>query len=260
MAPSRRTLLAGLAGLGLGGLALRLARGTPALRRRDGPVSLFSTSWGGTEVDVVRVDLQRARLELHWRRPDGERFGSLRAVHDWLRARGEQPVALTNAGIFGDQSPLGLHVEGGAALHPLRLGAGGGNFYLKPNGVFLVGAHGAAVVESSRFDAAGVQLATQSGPLLLARGALHPRFHAGSRNALLRSGVGVRTPDEVFLAVTRGAITFYDFALLFRDRLGCADALYLDGVISRLYAPLAGRDDDGSFMGVLAALDASSRG
>jgi uncharacterized protein YigE (DUF2233 family) len=250
---SRRELVAGLAGVGLGAIGLGLARSRPA--RRDGGVALSTVELAGVTVDVVRVDLGRARLALHWRRSDGSRFGSLRAVHDYLRARGERPIALTNAGIFGDEAPVGLHVEGGVELHPLERRGGAGNFYLLPNGVFLVGADGARVVETSRYAPGGVELATQSGPLLVERGALHPRFAQGSRHALVRSGVGVRTPHEVLFAVTRGPITFYDFALVFRDLLGCADALYLDGTISRLYAPEAGLLSDGAFMGVLAAVE-----
>jgi uncharacterized protein YigE (DUF2233 family) len=38
-------------------------------------------------------------------------------------------------------------------------------------------------------------------------------------------------------------VNFYSFATLFRDRLQCPDALFLDGSVSSLYAPDAGRDD-----------------
>ncbi len=251
---SRRAWLGGLAALGADLLA------QPALARRKNVqrppgVGVSTIEYAGVDVDLVCVELTRARLSLHWQRPDGSRFGSLRAVDDWLRARGERPVALTNAGIFATDAPVGVHIEDGQVRHPLARGGGDGNFYLLPNGVFLVGKAGASVVESSRFDARDVQLATQSGPLLLAGGVLHPRFIHASHNALIRSGVGVRTPNEVWLAVTRGPITFWDFACLFRDRLGCADALYLDGTISRLYAPSLNRYDDGQFMGVLAVCD-----
>ena len=144
----------------------------------------------------------------------------------------------------------------------------------EPNGVFFVdGGEGdprgrdanagerAHILESHEYAAAHVRprLATQSGPLLVRGGALHPRFTAGSPNTLLRSGVGVRSPTEIFLVVSRGAINFHDFATFFRDRLACPDALYLDGTISRLYAPPLGRTadglfGDGHFVGLLAVL------
>jgi uncharacterized protein YigE (DUF2233 family) len=244
----RRTFLAGtLASLA----SCRRARSAPL---RVGGVTITTLEHAGTTVDLVRLELGRARLALHWRRPDGKPFGSLRALHDHLVARGERPLAITNAGIFGDEGPIGLHVERGVELHRLNLRDGGGNFYLKPNGVFSIGAGGAAVVDATRYRGDGVQVATQSGPLLVAGGVLHPRFAPRSLHALVRSGIGVRTPDEVWLACTRGAITFYDFAVLYRDRLGCADALYLDGTISRLYAPAARLDGDGDFMGMLAVM------
>jgi uncharacterized protein YigE (DUF2233 family) len=241
----------GLAALGAGLLGLSATR---VAGRRTGAIEVSTMSFAGMVVDRVRVDLERARLGLYWQRPDGSAFGSLRAAYDWLRAQGERPIALTNAGIFGTTAPVGLHVEGGVVRHPVDTGSGAGNFYLLPNGVFLVGDGGAKVVETSRLELGGVRLATQSGPLLVAGGAIHPRFAPASHNALIRSGVGVRTPKEVWLAVTRGPITFFDFARLFRDELGCPDALYLDGTISRLYAPSAYRYDDHAFMGILAAL------
>src|SRR5262249_27456432 len=122
--------------------------------------------------------------------------------------------------------------------------------------VFFVDASGAAILESSEFarrGESGVQLATQSGPLLARAGAIHPKFAPRSTNALVRSGIGVASRNRIVIAVTRGPIRFYDFALLFRDKLGCPDALYLDGVISRLWAPALGLpDDDGDYMGMLA--------
>jgi uncharacterized protein YigE (DUF2233 family) len=256
MPATRRLFLGSLAAIGTGAAlgtfgARRGRAGAPATGATG--VTVSTVTFGGVTIDRVRVDLARARLGLYWRRPDGTRFGSLRAVDAWLRERGERPVALTNAGIFGTDAPVGLHLAAGVVEHPLERSAGAGNFYLLPNGVFQVGAAGAAVVETSRFDARGVQLATQSGPLLLARGAIHPAFQPDSHSALIRSGVGVRSPHELWLAVTRGPITFYDFARFFRDALGCPDALFLDGTISRLWAPGAGRREDHGFMGILAA-------
>jgi len=45
--------------------------------------------------------------------------------------------------------------------------------------------------------------------------------------------------------ISEDPVTFYRFASLFRDRLDCTDALYLDGSISSLYAPGLGRVTDG---------------
>ena len=48
-------------------------------------------------------------------------------------------------------------------------------------------------------------------------------------------------------------MTFYEFATLFRDVLGCDDALYLDGGLSAVYAPDQGQNFlSGDFVGMLA--------
>ena len=128
-------------------------------------------------------------------------------------------------------------------------------FFLQPNGVFTVSDAGAAVVETSEFEARGVHEATQSGPLLVRRGVLHPGFKESSDNRVLRSGVGVRG-NSVVLAISRDGVNLWTFAALFRDELKCPDALYLDGFISALWAADSGRDADlekGPFAGVLTA-------
>lgn len=75
-------------------------------------------------------------------------------------------------------------------------------------------------------------------------------------NRALRSGVGVRDASHVVLVISRENVSLWTFAALFRDELKCDDALYLDGVISGLWAEGAGRDDDlekGPFAGVIVA-------
>ena len=47
---------------------------------------------------------------------------------------------------------------------------------------------------------------------------------------------------------------FHDFATLFRDRLGCRNALFLDGSISSLYAPGLRRHDREAVMGTIIAV------
>ena len=100
-----------------------------------------------------------------------------------------------------------------------------------------------------------VAYATQSGPLLVEGGRIHPRFREGSASCRARSGVGVTAEGQVVLAISNGAVNFYDFARFFRDTLGTPDALYLDGGYpTRLWAPRQGRDEDGAFAGILAVV------
>jgi uncharacterized protein YigE (DUF2233 family) len=62
--------------------------------------------------------------------------------------------------------------------------------------------------------------------------------------------VGVRANGrEVILAISDTRVNFHHFARFFRDALGVANALYLDGRVSKLYAPELGRTDVGTPMG-----------
>lgn len=204
--------------------------------------ALLSVEYAGARFDVVCVPLAKASVRVYWKDPAGKAFGSLEALAASLP---EPAIAITNAGIFEPgQVPTGLLISGGQTLHALNVDAGEGNFYLAPNGVFFVGSDGAAVMETSAFARRGdsdVRDATQSGPLLVAGGTIHRQFARRSTNTAIRSGVGVRGPHEVWLAISRSEVNLWTFAALFRDRLGCEDALYLDGAISELITPSLGR-------------------
>jgi uncharacterized protein YigE (DUF2233 family) len=245
------------------------ATARPQESKEEDAVTLTTLRDGEVELDVIKVDLRRAKLRMLWQRAPGEPLGTPRAGFEWLKSQGQRPLAVMNAGIYGqDDKPLGLHVEEGSILHALDRRRGGGNFYLIPNGVFHVGRGGAGIHETAAYaawaDRSAVRQATQSGPLLLFGGKIHPRFLPNSQSALIRNGVGVRGPWEVYLVISRSGINFYRFARFFRDRLGCQDALYLDGNISRLHAPKWGRSaagvlgtqlGEGHFVGLLAVLD-----
>ncbi|MEM6535841.1 MAG: phosphodiester glycosidase family protein, partial [Pseudomonadota bacterium] len=129
---------------------------------------------------------------------------------------------------------------------------GPGNFHLKPNGVFWIKGDQAGVTESSAYlqSDADPDYATQSGPMLVIGGALHPAFNEDGVSQKRRNGVGVAPDGEtVFFAISDTAVTFHAFASLFRDQLGAENALFLDGQVSRLYAPGIGRNETGLDMG-----------
>jgi uncharacterized protein YigE (DUF2233 family) len=216
----------------------------------------------GRPYTVVRVDPAREEVRLYWRRDDEGPYRSFEAVRQAVEREGEVLVAATNAGIYEPgYVPTGLHVEDGETLVPLNTADGRGNFFMKPNGVFAVGADGRAAVVSTDDYAAGrvpvgrVEYATQSGPLLVDDGRLHPAVGPGSTSCRTRTGVGVTEEGEVVLAISNGAVNLYDFARHFRDVLGAPDALYLDGGYpTRLWAPREGRREDGAFAGILAVV------
>jgi len=146
-------------------------------------------------------------------------------------------------------------VENGLELVPLYLKSGSGNFYLKPNGVFLIGDHGAAIIESSQYLARISKpiLAMQSGPLLLIDGKINPQFAVDSANRRIRSGIGVISPDQIAFAISRDPVTFYEFTAFFQTALNCTNALYLDGEISKFYRDPTGPSDN--FAGMFAVTE-----
>jgi uncharacterized protein YigE (DUF2233 family) len=209
---------------------------------------------------VCRVDIRTDRLQLFLADPSGRPYNSFRKVAESVSARKEQLVFAMNAGMYReDYSPVGLMVADGQQIHRLNMASGFGNFYLKPNGVFIVSATGAHIVESSEYRSLqpAPTLATQSGPLLLHGGQLNSHISPQGTSRLIRNGVGVINAHEVVFAISEDPVNFYDFAVLFRDRLHCADALYLDGNVSSLYSRSLGRADEhvplGPIIGVTIA-------
>lgn len=206
---------------------------------------------------VCRVDVRNDPLRLFLRDDAGVPFKSFDAIDRWLIPRGRHLLFAMNAGIYHrDFSPLGLSVAAGRQLTGLETRGGRGNFFLKPNGVFVVSDGGARVLETSEYAQLRehVILATQSGPLLLHAGKLHPALRPRSRSRLIRNGVGVTPAGEALFVIADTPVTFYEFALLFRDALHCSDALYLDGNVSSLKSLQLGRDDHKADLGPIIGL------
>lgn len=192
-------------------------------------------------------------LRLFQNSPDGNPFGTFTAVNQYLAADGARLSFAMNAGMFHpDRAPVGLLVIEGQQISPLVTRDGPGNFGLLPNGVFCITDQRFAVIESLAYRAASPDCrhATQSGPMLVIDGALHPRFLPTSDSLNIRNGVGVTADGRgASFAISNAPVNFHGFARLFRDGLSLPNALYLDGSISRLYAPDVGRTDAGFPMG-----------
>jgi uncharacterized protein YigE (DUF2233 family) len=197
-------------------------------------------------------------LRLYLTAPDGEPFGSFDRLRRAVEAGGRMLAFAMNGGMYHpDLRPVGLYVENGRELARLVTRAGPGNFGLLPNGVFCIGKAGFAVIESRRFRARppACRFASQSGPMLVIEGQLHPRFLPSSTSRHIRNGVGVsRDGRTAWFAISDTPVTFHEFARLFRDRLKTPNALYLDGSVSKLYAPSLGRFDGGRPMGPILAV------
>ena len=195
------------------------------------------------------VDPASEKLSLHWRDAFGQPYQTFDKLLTALPTNSVQFAM--NAGMYhADYSPVGLLIIDGVEYAPLNLADGVGNFFLKPNGVFFLSSTGAHVVAATEYPSVAkeVRLATQSGPLLLQQGQIHPAFQPQSRSRLIRNGVGV-AGNKIFFVISEVPVNFYEFASFFRDKLHCNDALYLDGSISSLYSSYLQRHDRKSKLG-----------
>jgi uncharacterized protein YigE (DUF2233 family) len=136
-------------------------------------------------------------------------------------------------------------VEDGKQLKKLNRRNGGGNFHLKPNGVFYVKDGKPGVMETEAFAKSGIKpdYASQSGPMLVINGKIHPKFSETGTSRKLRNGVGIDAAGRAYFVISENAVTFWEFASLFRDELKTDNALFFDGSVSSLYAPEINRND-----------------
>lgn len=210
-------------------------------------------SYASTDFLVCTIDPADADLRLFWQEDEGAPFRSFSAVARALEAQGERLVFGLNAGMYwSDFTPMGLYVEAGKTLRPAnreQLDDASGavpNFYKRPNGIFFVTPSGAGILPTDRYldDEPEALIATQSGPMLVIDGALNPILIEGSTERRPRSGVGICAGGLVRFAISERPVNFFDLGRLFQDRLGCQDALYLDGGRGTgLYDPERGRND-----------------
>jgi prepilin-type processing-associated H-X9-DG protein len=150
-----------------------------------------------------------------------------------------------NAGMYDDDGrPIGLAIVEGRPKHAINRRKGGGNFHLMPNGVFQVRKNGRAeIVTSDKWRASpDFRFATQSGPMLVIDGKLHPAFEHDGMSRNVRNGVGVTSGKALFV-ISDDPVSFGKFARFFRDRLKSRNALFFDGSVSALWDPANGRRD-----------------
>lgn len=192
----------------------------------------------GVAYIVCQIDPRAYAISLTRVDGQGRPYGSLAAFDRAMAEEGTPALLAMNAGMYHEGlGPVGLFVENGREETPLNTENGQGNFFLKPNGVFFVRADGsAAVLETSAYASAApeVAYATQSGPMLVIEGKIHPRFEPDGTSRYIRNGVGVRKDGLVMLAISRTPVSLGRFARLFRNALECPNALFLDGGISSL--------------------------
>lgn len=210
----------------------------------------------GQSFTTCTVDPAKERLELFLFDEMGTPYGDFAALEQAYE--GKSVLFAMNAGMYHeDRSPVGYFMQAGVERAPLLTGPSAGNFGMLPNGVLCIRPGQARVFETLVFQQMSslCDFATQSGPMLVIDGALHPRFLPDSTSRYVRNGVGTTdSGDRAVFAISNQPVTFYEFARFFRDGLGLPLALYFDGNVSRLHAPGLGRSDRGRAMGPIVAV------
>jgi uncharacterized protein YigE (DUF2233 family) len=169
-----------------------------------------------------------------------------------------QVAFAVNAGMFDDAGkPIGYYAENEKRSKKLNRNEGGGNFHLMPNGVFY-GDKAAWHIKTSDDFADTVTkrpvFGTQSGPMLVINGALHPKIAENGESINIRNAVGIDAQGRAHFVISEVPVSFGRLARYMRDELHCTDALYLDGTVSSLWYPAGDRLDSGYPLGPLIAV------
>lgn len=199
-------------------------------------------SFAGSSYTVCTFDASRTQISVHWRDGAGKPYGTLEAIRQHFVRTGKVFLFAMNGGMYReDLSPVGYHVEARRKIRHANTRRGPGNFHMLPNGIFYVDKGRAGVMETRAFLRRNRRpsFATQSGPMLVIDGRIHPRFNPTSVHRKLRSGVGVsRDGRTVYFAISEDVVTFYNFAKLFEVKLNAPNALFLDGgSVPQMLAP-----------------------
>jgi uncharacterized protein YigE (DUF2233 family) len=207
-------------------------------------IGYFEIVWKNNRYGIFVASRDSHRIQTHLQNVNGNQFYGFAEVKDFLIKKKSNVLMLTNGGMYKPNfKPVGYFRELGGSdiLYPLDIKKPNlnDNFHLYPNGVFYVDLNGnSKVIETDKFNndkqAKQAKIATQSGPMLVFNGKIHPKFTKGSTNKKIRSGVGVSTQGNTIFIISKGEVSFYDFADLFLNKFSCSNALYLDGQISQM--------------------------
>ncbi len=210
-----------------------------------------------TRIASVVIDPKATPITLYNKDDSGHALGNIGKLKAFVEAKGKHLRFAMNGGMYmEDLSPLGLYVENSKQLRKLITKTDGyGNFYLQPNGVFGVDTKGMAfVVTTANYpQQKDVLYATQSGLMLVVDGVVNSAFKEGSVNVQIRNGVGILADGKALFAITKQPMNLFDFARFFQEQ-GCANALFLDGAISRTYMPGEGIEQLNGALGPLIAV------
>lgn len=204
-----------------------------------------SASFEGVSLTHCTADPALHRITTGLAPSSGANFGT---IEGWAAGRNEGEIAFVmNGGMFDDTlRPVGYFVQDADRLVELNQADGDGNFFLKPNGVFFGTGGTWRLIETGTFlrtIGTRPQFGTQSGPMLVINGDLHPEIQDDGPSKAIRNGVGVGRDGKAHFVIANDPLSFGQLARFFRDELDVPDALFLDGNISSLWDPATGRMD-----------------
>lgn len=218
----------------------------------------YAVEHRGDLYTICAFDTSTDDIRLFHKDADGVPYFQFSTLERELDEQGETLVFAMNGGMYHeDRRPVGFYRDLQGDQASVNTNDGPGNFHLKPNAVFWLSDGKAGVTESQSFLDREIDpvYATQSGPMLVVNGALHPEINPEGTSHRRRNGVGVSADGlTVAFAISDSAVTFYEFATLFRDEIGVPNALFLDGQVSRIFAPEIGRNELGADLGPIVGV------
>lgn len=211
--------------------------------------------------DILSYELNSQKTSLQFFSTDerGKSFENHGKLKVYLEEEGRNLIFGMNGGMYKeDLSPVGLYIENG--IQKVEIDSqetGYGNFYLQPNGIFyLTNTNEPTIVTTKNFkNMDNIKHATQSGPMLVINDKIHPKFNESSKNINIRNGVGILPNGNLLFAMSKEPINFYHFADYFKNNK-CANALYLDGYVSKTYLPSQNwKQENGKFGVIIAEIE-----
>lgn len=192
------------------------------------------------EIIYHEVNPRLGKLQFYSTDENGVYFQNHKHLKEWLIKKNQQLVFAMNGGMYKkDLSPQGLYIEAGIENSTIDKRENGyGNFYLQPNGIFCILSNNEPkiMITKAYKETEQIKYATQSGPMLLIGGKIHPKFNQASKNLHIRNGAGILPNGNVLFAMSKEKVNFYRLAEFFKAHQ-CKNALYLDGFVSRTYLP-----------------------
>jgi uncharacterized protein YigE (DUF2233 family) len=206
---------------------------------------------------TYQVNPKKQNLKLYYKDDKGNVLGCIENLVNWVKSKNQKLVFAMNGGMYMEGGrPLGLFMQNFKTITPInKKSFKGANFYSKPNGVFYIDSNNVATICKTEdfVNTGNIKYATQSGPMLLFNGEINPVCKQNSKSTAIRNGVGILPDNEVIFVLTSTDVSFYEFMNYFK-RLGCKDALFFDGGISRAYLPEKNWKQYGGEFGVMVGV------